>query len=67
MTQLSATAAETKRAMASEAAATKTWRHVIQPDADAAANYLNLPPAQGPGEAIMATRTDGQVDLLALF
>ncbi|MFC9331787.1 hypothetical protein [Kitasatospora sp. NPDC057015] len=67
MTQLSATAAETKKALASQDAATKTWRHVIQPDADAAANYLNLNPAQGPGEATVTTRPDGQLDLLVLL
>ncbi|WP_371493796.1 hypothetical protein OG871_02005 [Kitasatospora sp. NBC_00374] len=67
MTQVSATAAETKKAMARESAATKTWRHVIQPDADAAANYLNITPAQGPGEATITTRPDGQIDVIFLL
>ncbi|WP_354638086.1 hypothetical protein [Kitasatospora camelliae] len=67
MTQVSATTAELKRTQASENASTKTWRHVIQPDADAAANFLNLTPPQGPGEATITLRTDGQIDVVYLI
>jgi hypothetical protein len=43
--------------------ATKIWRHVVESDATAAANFLNLTPAQGAGEASVTNRSDGRVDV----
>jgi hypothetical protein len=47
----------------STAIATRTWNHVVEPDATTAANFLNLNPAQGAGEACVANRSDGKVDV----
>jgi hypothetical protein len=44
-------------------AATKIWPHVVEPDATAAANFLNLNPPQGAGEASLTNRADGTVDV----
>lgn len=41
----------------------KTWRVVTEPNAAAAANFLNLSPAQGAGEAFASNRSDGRVDV----
>ncbi|MFD4656312.1 hypothetical protein ACFWP2_11865 [Kitasatospora sp. NPDC058444] len=65
MTKAGASDSEHKKSLLSEDASTKTWHHVIKPDADAAADYLNANPPQGPGEATIATRPDGQIDILA--
>ena len=45
------------------AVAAKQWRHVVEPDAQSAANFLNLAPAQAAGEACIANRSDGSVDV----
>jgi hypothetical protein len=42
---------------------TKIWRHVIEPDAQSAADFLNLPPAQIAGEGMVSNRADGSVDV----
>ncbi|HEX6699125.1 MAG TPA: hypothetical protein VF101_00180 [Gaiellaceae bacterium] len=41
----------------------KIWRVTTQPNAAAAANFLNLNPAQGAGEAFASNRADGRVDV----
>jgi hypothetical protein len=45
------------------AVAAKQWRHFVEPNAQAAADFLNLAPAQGAGEACIASRADGRVDV----
>ncbi|MEU1289330.1 hypothetical protein [Kitasatospora sp. NPDC005856] len=67
MTQTSVSDTAHKKSLVKDAAGTKTWHHVIKPDADAAATYLNADPAQGPGEATITTRPDGQIDILAFL
>ncbi|WP_431683141.1 hypothetical protein [Kitasatospora sp. KL5] len=68
MTQLNESDVELKRSMTRNAAdGTKTWRHTVKPDAEAAAAFLNTNPAQGPGEATLTTRTDGQIDVVFLM
>ncbi|MFJ6380795.1 hypothetical protein ACIQI7_12475 [Kitasatospora sp. NPDC092039] len=67
MTQAGASDADHKKSLVREAAGTKTWHHVVRADADAAAAYLNTDPAQGPGEATITTRPDGQIDILAFL
>jgi hypothetical protein len=42
---------------------TKIWRHLIEPDAQSAADFLNLPPAQVAGEGMVSNRSDGNVDV----
>jgi hypothetical protein len=42
---------------------TKIWRHVVEPDAQSAADFLNLPPAQVAGEGMVSNRADGSVDV----
>lgn len=42
---------------------TKIWRHVVEPDAQSAADFLNLPPAQVAGEGMVSNRADGNVDV----
>ncbi|MFB8239870.1 hypothetical protein ACFC58_25300 [Kitasatospora purpeofusca] len=66
MTQISAADAELKKSLAAGDAGTKTWRVSTQPNAELAANFLNLNPAQGPGEASVAPRPDGQFDVFYL-
>jgi len=44
-------------------AAVKTWHVLVQPDPAAAVLFLNIPPAQGAGEAFASNRRDGQVDV----
>jgi hypothetical protein len=44
-------------------AAVKTWHVLTEPNPTAAANFLNLAPAQVAGEAFASNRSDGQVDL----
>jgi hypothetical protein len=55
-------------ARAKEVAARDTerkWRHAGPfPTAEAAANFLNVSPAQGPGEASLACCGDGQFQLI---
>jgi hypothetical protein len=43
--------------------AAKIWRVTTVATASAAANFLNLPPAQGAGEASLSNRADGKVDV----
>ena len=45
----------------------KQWHHVVPAfqDGRAAASYLNLPPAQGPGEAMTTVHDDGRVEVFA--
>ncbi len=63
MTTLTHDEAVSHKEAAIGVAATKTWRHVIEPNATAAANFLNLTPAQGAGEASLSNRADGSVDV----
>jgi len=42
---------------------TKIWNHVVEPDAQSAADFLNLPPAQVAGEGMVSNRADGNVDV----
>ena len=42
---------------------TKIWNHVVEPNAQAAADFLNLPPAQVAGEGMVSNRADGNVDV----
>ena len=44
-------------------AAAKQWNYVVVVDGQAVANFLNLDPAQGAGEAIASDRPDGQIDV----
>jgi len=46
-----------------QAPAGATWHTVIEPTPTDAVNFLNLPPAQGAGEAFASNRADGQVDV----
>jgi hypothetical protein len=41
----------------------KIWRHTVEPDAQSAADFLNLPPAQVAGEGMVSNRADGGVDV----
>ncbi len=41
----------------------KTWRVTVRPTPASAAAFLNLPPAQVAGEAMVSNRSDGQVDV----
>ncbi|MCX4963136.1 hypothetical protein [Streptomyces virginiae] len=67
MTRISAADAELKKSLAMEGdAGTKIWRVSIQPNADLAAHFLNINPPQGPGEATIAPRPDGQFDVFYL-
>lgn len=67
MTQISAADAELKKSLALAGdAGTKTWRVSIQPNAELAAHFLNINPPQGPGEASIAPRPDGQFDVFYL-
>ena len=43
--------------------ATKIWRTVVEPDAQSAADFLNIPPAQVAGEGMVSNRADGNVDV----
>jgi hypothetical protein len=43
--------------------ATKTWHVTIALNPQAAANFLNLAPAQGAGEGMISNRSDGRVDV----
>lgn len=43
--------------------AAKIWRVTIAATPAAAANFLNLAPAQGAGEASLSNRADGRVDV----
>ena len=47
--------------------ATKTWNPFNASDAEAAAAWLNSPPAQQAGEAFVSNRPDGTVDVYAFF
>lgn len=67
MTQVSQATAESKKSLARQGPAKKTWNHLVIDDADAAAEYLNLDPAQTAGEAILTTRPDGKLDLVVLL
>ena len=42
---------------------TKIWNHVVEPNAQAAADFLNLPPAQVAGQAFATDRDDGSLDV----
>jgi len=42
----------------------RKWRHIVRPDAQSAADFLNIQPAQGPGEGLFSVRPDGSVDVL---
>ena len=39
------------------------WRTVVFPNAQSAADFLNVTPAQVAGEAFASNRPDGQVDV----
>ena len=52
-----------KGSVASVTAPVKTWRHVQEPDPQAAVDFVNLAPAQVAGEVSMANRPDGSVDV----
>jgi len=43
--------------------AAKQWRTLVEPNPQAAVNFLNLAPAQGAGEAFASNRADGRVDV----
>jgi hypothetical protein len=43
--------------------AVKTWHVINEPNAQAAADFVNLDPAQGAGEVSMTNRSDGTVDV----
>jgi hypothetical protein len=45
----------------------KTWHNWNRPNAAAAAAWFNEPPAQAAGEAMASNRSDGTVDVYALF
>lgn len=45
----------------------KTWHSFNRPNAAAAATWFNEPPAQAAGEAMASNRSDGSVDVYALF
>ncbi|HET9657045.1 MAG TPA: hypothetical protein VFP72_16960 [Kineosporiaceae bacterium] len=51
-------AARLKGALAAEV---KTWHYLTFPTPTAAANFVNLPPAQGAGEAIFTALPNGQI------
>jgi hypothetical protein len=55
--------AHKQKAATAQAAAVKVWNVTVMPDANAAADFLNLPTAQVAGEAFASNRADGQVDL----
>jgi hypothetical protein len=46
------------------AAAAQTWHVLTFATTQAAVNFVNLPPAQGAGQAVFSYRPDGQVDLM---
>ena len=41
----------------------KRWYHVNVANAAAAVNFINAPPAQGPGEASFTNNANGSVDV----
>jgi hypothetical protein len=45
------------------AAGVKTWHVITVGDAQSAADFLNIPPEQGAGEASLSNRADGSVDV----
>jgi hypothetical protein len=45
----------------------KTWHNWNRPNPAAAAAWFNEPPAQAAGEAMVSNRSDGSVDVYALF
>ncbi|WP_035838675.1 hypothetical protein [Kitasatospora azatica] len=45
-------------------AITRTWHVLTFATVADAVHFLNLPPAQGPGEAVFSYRADGEVDLM---
>jgi hypothetical protein len=47
--------------------AAKTWHVFNRPNATAAVTWLNSPPAQQAGEAMVSNRSDGTVDAYAFF
>ncbi|HBK97713.1 MAG TPA: hypothetical protein DD001_10510 [Microcoleaceae bacterium UBA10368] len=47
--------------------AAKTWRAYLFSDPQAAANYANIAPAQGPGEIIFSVLPDGKVWVFPYF
>jgi hypothetical protein len=49
--------------MAVAALPAKVWNHLVEPNPQAAANFLNLPPAQVAGEGMVSNRADGNVDV----
>jgi len=44
-------------------ATTPTWHTVVEPNAQAAVTFLNLPPAQVAGQAFATDRDDGSLDV----
>jgi hypothetical protein len=52
-----------KAALASRDAGYKMWHHDIKRDPYAAINWLNTWPTQVAGEAFVANRPDGEVDV----
>ena len=57
--------AETKKSQA--AVQTKTWKYVLRSSPEDAANYANVEPAQGAGEAVFSVRDDGQTDTFLYY
>jgi hypothetical protein len=56
-----------KNIVAESAARGKTWRAYLFNDAQAAANYANTSPQQGPGEVIFSVLPDGKVCVFPYF
>ncbi|MGH8906671.1 MAG: hypothetical protein ACRD0K_09175 [Egibacteraceae bacterium] len=64
-------AAVLKQALRADAAvaqtAPKIWNYFNLPDPYSAADFANLDPAQGAGEAVFTNRPDGTVDVYLYF
>jgi len=61
MTVNTADAQTLKNALRSDV---KTWHNITCSTMDEVVNYINLEPAQGPGEAVFSFRPDGLIELL---
>lgn len=60
---LTAEEADALKRESAEARAPKIWRATNYPNRQAAANFVNLNPPQGAGEASFSNRSDGTVDV----
>jgi hypothetical protein len=58
--------AESKKSQAA-IVQTKTWRYFLRSSPEDAANFANVDPAQGAGEASFSVRDDGQTDTFLYF